>query len=239
MRRDRYFYTITSFVMVLLLLTGFKRFFFEGKEASGKGIPDPILALVIIHGVSLTIWVVLFFVQSVLIAAKNRALHMKLGWATAADALVVSISGPLVAISAPRISPGAHLFGMTYSQFILPMLTEITAFTVFVALGIFYRKKAAVHRSMMLLATLSIISGATARTDFISGIFGSHIGWVEFLGPVFCLGAVILIFRTITTRSFDKWFAAGFAGLSCTYLAAMYLAVGDSWSHIALRITHG
>ncbi len=225
--------------MVLLLLVGFKRFFFEGKEASGKGIPDPILALVIIHGLALTIWVVLFFVQSVLIAAKNRALHMKLGWATAADALVVAISGPLVAIAAPRIRPGAHLFGMTYPQFILPMLTEITAFTVFVALGIIYRKKAAIHRSMMLLATLSIISGATSRTDFISSLFGSHIGWVEFLGPVFCLGAVILIVRTITTRSFDKWFAAGFASLSCTYLAAMYWAVGDSWSRIAVWIAQG
>ncbi len=239
MKRDRYFYSITSLVMVLLLLVGFRKFFLEGKESSGSGIPQPILILVTIHGLALTIWVVLFFVQSVLIATRNRSVHMKLGWVTAADALVVAITGPLVAIAGPRLRPGAHLFGMTYPQFMLPMLTEITAFTVFVALGIVYRAKPAIHRSMMLLATLSIISGATSRTDFISSLFGSHTGLIEFFGPVFCLGALILLVRTIMTRSFDRWFAAGFAGLSCTYVAAMYLAVGDSWSRIAVRIAQG
>jgi hypothetical protein len=239
MKRDRYFYSITSFVMLVLLVTGFRRFYLEGKESDGAGIPHSILVLVIVHGIALTIWVALFFVQAVLIAARKRLLHMKLGWATAADALVVVVTGPLVAIAAPRLRPQAHLFGMSYRQFMLPMFTEIIAFAAFVALGIYFRKKPAIHRSMMLLATLSVISGATSRTDSIHALFRGGIGWVTIFGPVFALAAIILVARTVTTRSFDRSFALGLAGLALIYVSAMYLAVGDAWSRVAERIAQG
>jgi hypothetical protein len=238
MKRDRYFYSITSFVMVLLTLIGFHSFYLGGREVGGNPIPQPILTLVIIHGIALSVWVFLFFVQSVLIASRNRQLHMKLGWAAAAVALVIAVSGPLVAIAAPRLNPGAHLFGMTYRQFILPMLTEIAVFTVFVSLGLSFRKRPAIHRSMMLLATLSIISGATSRTDFIRAIFG-HGGWVGLFGPALVMGVAVMVIRTMTTRPFDRWFAAGLAGMAFVYIAAMNLAVGEPWSRIAERIARG
>lgn len=235
MKRDRYFYSATSFILLVLMLIGFQRFYFEGKEASGRDIPNAILAPIVIHGVALTMWVVLFFVQSLLIASKNRQLHMKLGWFAAAVALAIAVSGPFVAIAAPRIGPGRHVMGMTYPQFILPMLTEITAFTVFVILGLSFRKRPAIHRSMMLLATLSVISGATSRTHVINQVFGTR-GWVGLFGPAFVLGAAIILIRSISTRSFDRWFAAGYTGLVCVYITAMNLAVGDSWSRIAAQI---
>lgn len=238
MRRDRYFYSATSFVMVLLLLAGFRRFFLEGKEAGGNAIPQPILALVIVHGTALTAWILLFFVQSVLIASRNRKVHMKLGWFAATVALVIAISGPLVAVAGARLDPGYHIFGMTYRQFILPMLSEIAAFTIFVVLGLSFRKRPDIHRSMMLLATLSIISGATARISFLRPFLG-HTGWVELFGPAFALGALLAIIRTISTRSFDRWFVAGYAGLAFTYIMAMNLALGETWSRIAERIAPG
>ncbi len=238
MKHDRYFYSLTSFVLLVLMLIGFQKFYLEGKEANGSDVPHSILTLVIIHGVALTIWVVLFFVQSLLIASKNRQLHMKLGWVAASVALIIAASGPLVAIAGPRLQPGRHVAGMTYRQFILPMFAEITAFTVLVALGLYFRKRPGIHRSMMLLATLSIISGATVRTHFISQLFGTH-GWIGLFGPAFVLGAGILIIRTLMTRSFDRWFAAGYIGLICFYVAAMNLAVGESWTSIAERIARG
>src|SRR5476651_1187396 len=103
MKRDRYFYSLTSLVMLALMLMGFQKFYLEGKEANGRDVPHGILTLVIIHGVALTIWVVLFFVQSLLIAPKNRQLHMKLGWVAASVALIIAASGPLVSIAAPRL----------------------------------------------------------------------------------------------------------------------------------------
>ncbi|HEY1765789.1 MAG TPA: hypothetical protein VGF85_12770, partial [Opitutaceae bacterium] len=158
---DRYFYSSVSFVFLVLTSIGFRRFFLEGKEVGGEVIPTPIKVLVILHGTALTAWIILFCVQSLLIANRNRKLHMNLGWIGAAVASTIAISGPFVAVGAIRASPKAHLFGMSYPQFLLPMLTEIAAFTVFVSLGIWYRKRPNIHRSMMLLGTLSIISGST------------------------------------------------------------------------------
>jgi uncharacterized membrane protein YozB (DUF420 family) len=182
MKNDRYFYSLTSLGLLLLMLVGFHQFFLGGREADGTSIPQPILAFVLIHGLALTAWVVLFFVQALLIAAKKRSVHMKLGWAAAAVALVIAVSGPVVAVAAPSFRPpGKHLYGMTYHQFMLPMLTEIMMFTLFVALGLYWRKKPAIHRSLMLLATLSVISGATARTEMIHNAFGGR-GWVGLFG---------------------------------------------------------
>jgi hypothetical protein len=127
---------------------------------------------------------------------------------------------------------------MTYRQFMLPMLTEIAVFTAFVALGIAYRKRPAIHRSMMLLATLSVISGATSRTEAINRLFGGR-GWIGLFGPPLVLGATILVFRAFSTRSLDRWYAAGFASLACLYIAAMDLAVRTPWSQFAERLAPG
>jgi len=238
-KADRYFYSVTSGFMLVLMLIGFKSFFLAGHKAGGRPIPESILGYVLVHGIALSLWVVLFFAQSVLIAAKNRKLHMKLGWITAAVAVIIAVTGPLVAVAAPRLRPSSHHFGMTYAQFILPMFVEIGAFSVFVLLGIAYRKRAAIHRSMMLLATLSVISGATARTDFIVTVFGKDNGWVGLFGPLLVLGGAILLVRTMMTRSLDRWYAAGYASLALVYITAMHVAVGPTWTQVAERIAGG
>lgn len=169
---------------------------------------------------------VLFFIQSLLIAANNRKLQMKLGWAASAIAAVIAVGGPVIAVAAPRLHPKDGLFGMTYAQFILPMFCEIIAFTVFVALGLTFRKKSAIHRTQMLLATLSAMSGATPQTAFFWIIYGLD-RWLALFGPPITIALLLLVVRSVTTRNFDRCFAAGTAGLALFYLAAMSLAPGD------------
>ena len=62
---------------------------------------------------------------------------MKLGWGVAAVGAVVAVSGPRSlrwsASGSGAISP---IFGMSYSQFMLPMFLEMVAFAGFVLLGL-------------------------------------------------------------------------------------------------------
>ena len=75
-------------------------------------------------------------------------------------ALVVSVSGFVVAVESVRPVPAIPFWGMAYRQFLLVMLAEVALFSLFVLAGVLSRKRPKIHRAMMLLATLSILAGA-------------------------------------------------------------------------------
>jgi hypothetical protein len=113
-------------------------------------------------------------------------------------------------------------------QFLLVMYTEIALFAVFVTIGVLNRKRLRIHRPMMLLASLAIVSGATARIAQVNSIFGFHL-WVALFGPVVTLGALLLVVRAAMTRSFDRQFAMGLAVFAVVTLVAGRLAVTSMW----------
>jgi hypothetical protein len=235
MKKDRYFYSIVSFLMLVLTIIGFSKFLLRGHESGDAPIAPAIQTLVIVHGVALILWIVSFFVQSVLIAVKNRKLHMTLGWGGAAIALLAVVTSPVMATKAVRVRPTEELFDMNYPQFLLVMYTEVLAFAVFVALAIAYRKKPAVHRSMVVLATLAVISGSTSRINVLFNAFGGH-GWLGLFGVPLALGAVILVARMILDRKFNAPLAAGYAALGASYIIVFSVATGPWWTQTVAQI---
>jgi len=235
MKKDRYFYSVVSFVMLALTIVGFSKFLSRGIEADDAPIPPAIRTMVIIHGVALLLWILTFFVQSVLIAVKNRKLHMSLGWGGVFVALVAVLTSPVMATRAIRVRPMEQLFDMSYSQFLLVMYTEVLAFAVFVALAIAYRRKPAIHRSMVVLATLAVFSGSTSRIDVLFNAFGGH-GWQGLFGVPLALGAVILAARMILDRRFNAPFAVGYAALSAAYIIVFGVATGPWWTQTVAQI---
>ena len=235
-QQDRWFYSVVAFVLLFLLFAGFQHFFREGKGFDGNKVPPAVLGVVLVHGLSLTLWVILFFVQSLLIGTKNKPLHMKLGWCAAAVGALVAVSGPIVAVTSVRVRGSFPIYGMTYSQFMLPMLSEMLAFAVFVLLGLSFRvKHLQAHRAMMLLATLAVISGATARTDFVAKLLGETTWWGLFGGP-FILGAAFLLVRSLLIRRLDRPLALGYAAFVAYFVAASYAAHTPTWGRIAAAI---
>jgi len=178
---------------------------------------------------------VLFFVQSFLIAVRNRKLHMTLGWAAIAIGVAIASTGTLVAIRSVQLTPSFVFFNMAYPRFLLVMFTEMTLFTVFITAGIVTRKKPKIHRSMMLLTGLTILPGATARIPMLVPIFG-HSGWMGLFGPAFCLGGLLLLIRIAMTRRFDPWFAGGYAAWVVAYIGSTHLSMTESWSRMAAEI---
>jgi len=85
---------------------------------------------------------------------------------------------------------------------------------------------------MMLLATMSILAGATLRMPILFPIFGTT-GGVGMFGPIFVLGAVLLATRSVMLRTLDRWLAAGFAAMVTSYVLAVTLATGESWKSVA------
>jgi hypothetical protein len=236
MKTYRRFYGTAGAVFIVAMLVGFHQFVANGRGAGGRIISPSIFRLDLIHGLAIASWYILFFIQSLLITVKSHRIHFKLGWAVVAIAPVIAITGTLVAIRSVQIAPPAAQFvGMQYSRFLLVMLTEIFFYAVFVTIGIFSRKKPRIHRIAMVLASLCLLAGATVRMPFLHPVFGSA-GWVGIFGPVFCLGAILLLVHCAVTRTFDRWFAIGYSFWVIAFIACTKLALTGTWEAIARKI---
>jgi hypothetical protein len=81
---------------------------------------------------------------------------------------------------------------------------------------------------MMLMASLSILSGATSRIPLVNSIFGVHT-WMGLFGPVAALGTLLLLVRWVVTRTFEREFAVGYAALLVASVAVARMAETDAW----------
>jgi len=235
MKLDRYFYSVSGVVFALLTFWGFHSFYLYGQAAGGNPIAPQMVLLDAVHGGAMTAWVLLFLVQALLIGVRNRRLHMKLGWAALAVAPVLGISSVLTAVRSVQASPDFVFFAVPYPRFLLVMLTEVALFTAFVAAGLVTRKRPTIHRPMMLLASLGILAGSTSRIPALYPVFGQA-GWPGLFGPVFALGAVLLVIRFFLSRELDRPFAAGYAAMVAVYAFATQLAFTESWGRVAENV---
>ena len=229
MKADRLFYTGAGAMFLVLALIGFQHYIFGGRHFDGTPIDPAMLAIVVAHSSAIFAWFLLFFVQALLIASRNRGVHMKLGWSVLVIASAIAVTGPIVAVRSTRANSfGGVIFDWPGPSFLLIMLTEIVLFVVFVAIGVLNRKRPRIHRPMMLLASLSILSGATARIGLVNSIFGLHT-WTALFGPVVAVGVLLLGLRWVLTRSLDREFAVGFAVFTLVTLAVGQLAFSNVW----------
>jgi hypothetical protein len=228
MKPERFFYTSAGAIFLILIVIGFRHYIFEGRHFDGTPIDPSMLATVIAHSSAIFAWFVLFFVQALLISTRNRRLHMKLGWSVLLIASAIAVTGPLVATRSIRLVPQQTVFDWPGPQFLLIMYAEIALFVMFVAIGVLNRKRPPIHRPMMLLASLVILTGATGRIPLVGAIFGYHT-WMALFGPVVALGAILFLVRLAMTRSLDREFATGYAVLVLVTLIAARLAVTNVW----------
>jgi 4-amino-4-deoxy-L-arabinose transferase-like glycosyltransferase len=235
-KADRWFYSTAGTLFLVCMLVGFRHFVSNGAAGDGSPVEPARFRLDLIHGLAIATWYSLFLAQSLLISVRNRRLHFKLGWSAVAVALAIVVTGPWAATRSVQNTPSdSYFFGMQYFRFLLVMYAEIALYAGFVAVAIFARKKPPVHRAAMLLAGMSLLAGATSRMPFLYPIFGNT-SWAALFGPVFCLGALLLLVRWVLIRSFDRWFALGYAVLIIVLFTSERLSMTETWSTAAMAM---
>ncbi len=136
----------------------------------------------------------------------------------------MAVSGSLLAVESARLTPDMRFLGMAYGEFLMVMLAEMVVFAAFAAAGILWRRRLERHRAMMLLASLSILAGATVRMPIFYPIFGEA-GWQGLFGPIFTLGVILVGARAWLTARLDRWITGGFVVLVAAYVLATTAAV--------------
>lgn len=173
-RRERVFYTGMALAVAAVVFAGFARTYYL-KPYFGTPSLTPLLHL---HGVLFTSWVVLFVVQTTLVAARRVNVHRRLGVAVGAVAVLMVAVGTLTAVVRARVvevPPGAP----SPLVFLTIPLGDMFVFAVLVGAGFYFRRRGDVHKRLMLLATVAILPAATARLPFA---FIQQVGPLAFFG---------------------------------------------------------
>jgi uncharacterized membrane protein SirB2 len=171
-----------------------------------------------------------------MIATRRKKWHMMMGRVGVLLAVGIVIAGVRVGIEAARFNPPElRLFGLVPKQFMAVPVIGILTFAVFVTVGVIYRLRPDVHRPMMLLASLTIVSAALGRIPILN--FWYEGTWLEYLFTAnlitVILGAMFLAGKCMSSRSFDRQFAKGYAVVVVVSLAISFIARTSIWDVIA------
>jgi hypothetical protein len=190
--------------MILLIASGF------GPSIAGPSNRNsPATALVIAHGIVLLAWVLLFLTQAALVATGRTVVHRRLGLLGFVLATVVIILAYLAVLGFARRSYDLsgdiiRAISRTGSRLrdpapILFPLSELLIFGSLVAAALWRRNRPAIHKRLMLLATLSL------ATDPILHLVG-HLAvyWPALRGFGGRLGALLTILLLTTSAIHDR-----------------------------------
>ena len=169
------FYRHMAIALSAFVIIGFSRTYYL------RFLTDlpPLTTLLHWHSVIFSAWLLVFIVQTRLVAAKRVDLHMKLGIASLALAVVVvGVSFATTAVKATL--PLVHSSGLTPPQFAIVGIMSLVLFAGFLALGIKYRRRSAYHKRFMILAMIGVLTPAASR---LVGQLGLREHWT-YLVPV-------------------------------------------------------
>ena len=201
---DRPLYLAAAVTFPLLVLIGyFKSYYFVNFFPDARPIAN---SLVHLHAIVMSAWVVYFVAQVALIRTKNIKLHMTMGFAGIALAALVVVVGLATAYNSHLVRkvapPGFNPFGFT----ILPGWDMIMFVGLFAA-AIYYRKKPAEHKSLMLLTAINFMPAALFRFPVIPPDF--MIVWAFGVPAAFAIGA--LVWHSVKHGKVNRVFAVGVA----------------------------
>lgn len=230
---DRLFYGGMAVALGLTVLVGFAstyylRFLDGGPQATFSG--GPFTPLVHAHGALFTTWMLLFIVQTALVASRRVVLHRRLGMAGAVLAAAMVVAGVLAAIDAA--ARGAAPEGVDPLTFLAIPIFDMVLFSAFVTTAIVRRRDREAHKRLMLLAYMSIIVAAVAR---LPGLIA--LGPLAFFGGAFLFVVAAGIYDLVSRRRVHRVYLWGGALFALSVPLRLALSGTAAWRTFAEWLT--
>jgi hypothetical protein len=164
-RVDHWFYIAVALFVILISVAGFGPSIVDQSRRTA-----PLTLLVGAHGIIAAGWLLLFLLQSVLVATGRTAVHRRLGRIGPVLAATMIVLGVLMLLDgrggsdlsgdlnrglnppgAPRLSPEEAAPGILFP------LAGFLSFGVLVAAGLSYRHRPEIHKRLMLFALFPLV----------------------------------------------------------------------------------
>lgn len=227
-RRERWFYLGMSIVIVITVFAGFAPTYFLRPYFT----TEPLLPLLHLHGLVFTAWIVLFITQTTLVATHRTHIHRRLGIAGGVLATLMVMVGVITAIIRAK-QGAAPPGGPSGLVFLVVPLGDMLVFAILVGAGFYFRRRPDVHKRLMMLATIGILTAAVARLPFAI----MQAGPIAFFGLTDVLVVVCVLYDLITLKRVHR--ATALAGLLIIASQPLRLMIGgtQAWLTFATWLT--
>jgi hypothetical protein len=231
--RDRKFYTAIGIAMLFTALFGFGRTYVLGLV---HGYPSTITGrhlnpTVHLHAAVFTVWLVLFIVQTSLVAAHRVKVHRKLGYFGAAWGAMMIVVGVMMAVNAARagaVPPGADPFA-----FMAIPLGDIATFAIFFIAAVLWRNEKDKHKRLMVLASSILMAAAIARWPGVLPL-----GPFAYYGFTLLFPAAGIVYDRVSRGRVHPVYWWGVALIVVGVPVRLFLLGNPAWQH-AMRALFG
>ena len=222
---ERRLYTLAALTALLVVLAGFARTYYLKLAFGTPSLPLLLHA----HGLVMTAWFVLFMVQARLVAGGRTGLHRRLGIFGAVLAMAVLVLGTTVAINGARLGhvpPNAP----PPLVFLAVPLGDMAVFAILVGSALWFRRRSDIHKRLMLLSCVGLLTAAIARIP---------LPWFQQGGIVaFFLVTIVLVLAcvswdTIVHRRLHPAFGWGAALIVVSWPLRLALTQTPQWHSFA------
>jgi uncharacterized membrane protein YozB (DUF420 family) len=224
---ERSMYTVAALLAIAIVFAGFARTYYL-KIAFGT---PPLTLLQQLHGLVMSSWFVLFLVQVQLVARGRTDLHRRLGVAGAVIAASMLVVGTATAIAGARLG---HSPGPPPLNFLVVPLVDMTVFALLVGGALYFRRRSDIHKRLMLLSCIGILTAAIARVP----IPPFHSAGI----PAFFLTTIALViacvaYDTIRNRRLHPAFGWGALLIIVSWPLRLLLSGTAAWLSFATWLT--
>jgi hypothetical protein len=217
-RFDDFFFFGMAVVILASVFVGFAHTYYL---AGVFDAPLPNL-LVHVHGAVFTCWIILFIVQTSLVAAGRVDIHRRLGMFGFGMACLMVILGLLVATDS--LARHANL-GVRVREFYAIPLTGILTFAILIYFAFRNRFNPAVHKRLILIATIAILDAAFDRWPIPAEWWGPH------ATSLLCVLPLVLVIM-----AYDYWSTGKV--LRVTILASLFVIAVQQLRFLLGQSTH-
>ena len=232
-RYDRVFFGGMGVVLAAIAVAGFAPTFYLrswfGAPPTVAGATE-LTPLAQFHGAVYTAWMVLFIVQTSLIAARRVKVHRRLGIAGAVLAAIMIVVGYMTATAAARrgtAPPGAEPL-----SFLVVPLFDLVLFAVFITAALLRRRDKETHKRLMLLAYISIIAAGVAR---LPGIL--PYGPFAFFGIAYAFALIGVAYDQWSRGRIHRVYYWGIPLLMISVPGRLMLSTTAAWRSFAELVT--
>lgn len=224
---DRRIFAALAIMFPVIVVIGFGPTYYLKFAFGNPPLPS---FLVHAHGLAMTLWIVLFITQVYLISSKRIKVHQRLGIFGVVLGVAIAALGVMTAVaSAAR---GGGVPSIPPLSFMIVPIGDAFVFAFLFAGAIYYRRKPANHKRLILLTVLNFLPPALGRFPF---------EWAGtppfFWGVPDVLAILFVIFDTWKNRKLNKVFLVGTLFMIASHPLRIMISTTDTWMRFATWLT--